>query len=224
MKEKLIALWESEKIQNYIKDNREILIKVAAAALLVAAAIFVFVMTDDNEESHAEENSVITETEAPAAMIMVDIGGEVNKPMVVELEEGSRVEDAINAAGGVTEKADLTEINRAAFLEDGDKILIPTKTDDEASDGNADGTSDGTSGSSASLSKGGAATYSDSRVNINTADSEELQQLDGIGPVTAEKIIEYRETKGKFRTIEDIKNVSGIGDKTFDELKDDIRT
>lgn len=219
MKERLIALWESEKIQNYIKDNREILIKVAAAALLVVAAFFVFVMTDGEEESHAEENSVITETEAPAAMIMVDIGGEVNKPMVAELEEGSRVEDAINAAGGVTDKADLTEINRAAFLEDGDKILIPTKLEDASDSGSAASTSSG-----AISSEGGSTTYSDSRVNINTADSEELQQLDGIGPVTAEKIIEYRKTNGKFRTIEDIKNVSGIGDKTFDELKDDIRT
>ena len=219
MKERLIAFWESEKIQNYIKENREMLIKVAAAALLVVAAFFVFVMTDGEEESHAEENSVITETEAPAAMIMVDIGGEVNKPMVAELEEGSRVEDAINAAGGVTDKADLTEINRAAFLEDGDKILIPTKLEDASDSGSATSTSSGEISS-----EGGSTTYSDSRVNINTADSEELQQLDGIGPVTAEKIIEYRKTNGKFRTIEDIKNVSGIGDKTFDELKDDIRT
>jgi len=215
MKERLIALWESGKIQDYIQENREILLKVAAAALLVAAAFFVFVFTGDEEESLAEETNVVTESEPKTTMIMVDIGGAVNDPMVAELEEGSRVEDAINAAGGVTEEADLTEINRAAFLEDGDKILIPEKQDVALND-----ISNATDGSA----KGSYTSYSDDRININTAGSEELQQLDGIGPVTAEKIIEYREKSGNFKTIEDIKNVSGIGEKTFDKLKDDIRT
>lgn len=220
MKERLIALWGSEKLQNYVKENREILIKVAAAALLVAAAFFVFVFTEDEEETAAAENNVVTETEAPAAMIMVDIGGEVNTPMVAELEEGSRVEDAINAAGGVTGNADLTEINRAAFLEDGDKILIPTRMDGDAGEESVVGSA----GTTDSSSEGGYAAYSDSRININTAGSEELQQLDGIGPVTAEKIIEYRKNNGKFKTIDDIKNVSGIGEKTFEKLKEHIRT
>jgi len=220
MKERLSALWESEKIQDYIKDNREILLKVAAAALLVAAAFFVFIFTGDEDESLAEENDMVIETETKTTMIMVDIGGEVKSPMVAELEEGSRVEDAINAAGGVTEDADLTEINRAAFLEDGDKILIPTKIDS----GTGAGNDVGSEGTAESSSKGGGAAFFDSRININTAGSEDLQQLDGIGPVTAEKIIEYRNSNGKFRTIEDIKNVSGIGEKTFEKLKDHIRT
>lgn len=215
MKERLIALWESGKIQDYIKDNREILLKVAAAALLVAAAFFVFVLTGDEEESLAEETNVVTESEPKTTMIMVDIGGAVNDPMVAELEEGSRVEDAINAAGGVTEDADLTEINRAAFLEDGDKILIPEKQDAALND-----ISNATDGSA----KGSYTPYSDGKININTAGSEELQMLDGVGPVTAEKIIDYRESNGRFKDIEDIKNVSGIGEKTFEKLKDDIRT
>ena len=215
MKERLIALWESGKIQDYIKDNREILLKVAAAALLVAAAFFVFVFTGDEEESLAEETNVVSESESKTTMIMVDIGGAVNDPMVAELEEGSRVEDAINAAGGVTEEADLTEINRAAFLEDGDKILIPEKQEVALND-----ISNATDGSA----KGGYTSYSDGKININTAGSEELQTLDGVGPVTAEKIIDYRESNGRFKDIEDIKNVSGIGEKTFEKLKDDIRT
>ena len=214
MKERLIALWESGKIQDYIKDNREILLKVAAAALLVVAAFFVFVLTGDEEESLAEETNVVTESEPKTTMIMVDIGGAVNDPMVAELEEGSRVEDAINAAGGVTEDADLTEINRAAFLEDGDKILIPEKQDVALND-----ISNATDGSG----KGSYTPYSDGKININTAGSEELQTLDGVGPVTAEKIIDYRESNGRFKDIEDIKNVSGIGEKTFEKLKDDIR-
>ena len=215
MKERLIALWESGKIQDYIKDNREILLKVAAAALLVAAAFFVFVFTGDEEESLAKETNVVSESEPKTTMIMVDIGGAVNDPMVAELEEGSRVEDAINAAGGVTEDADLTEINRAAFLEDGDKILIPEKQDVSLND-----ISNATDGSA----KGSYTPYSDGKININTAGSEELQMLDGVGPVTAEKIIDYRESNGRFKDIEDIKNVSGIGEKTFEKLKDDIRT
>lgn len=211
MKEKLLELWNNDKIQGFINKNRDMIIKVAAAALLVVAAFFVFMVAGGQEEdSLAQEKEVVTEAEPVVEMIMVDVGGEVNEPMVAVLEEGSRVEDAINAAGGVTVNADLTEINRAAFVEDGEKILIPSKTTGAEYDGAPKGSS--YSG------------YSDSRININTATSEELQLLNGIGPATAEKIIEYRDENGRFNDIEDIKNVSGIGDKTFDKFKDDIRT
>lgn len=212
MRKNLLDLWENDKLQSFVKENKEILIKVAASALLVVAAFFVFVATGNNEEeSLAKEQEIISESEPVKTMIMVDIGGEVVNPMVVELEEGSRVEDAINAAGGVTVNADLTEINRADFLEDGDKILIPSKVQEGTT------TDVGSKG-------GGYSLYSDSRININTAGSEELQMLDGVGPATAQKIIDYREANGSFKNIEDIKNVSGIGDKTFDKFKDDIRT
>lgn len=212
MKDKLLVLWENEKLQSFVKENKEMLIKVAASAVLVVAAFFVFVATGSgDEESLAKEQAVISEQEPVPIMIMVDVGGEVVNPMVVELEEGSRVEDAIKAAGGVTGNADLTEINRADFLEDGDKILIPSKQQDGSSyDGGVKGN--------------GYSVYSDSRININTAGSEELQMLDGVGPATAQKIIDYREANGSFKKIEDIKNVSGIGDKTFEKFKDDIRT
>lgn len=212
MKDKLLVLWENEKLQSFMKENKEMLIKVAASAVLVVAAFFVFVATGrSDEESLAKEQAVISEQEPVPIMIMVDVGGEVVNPMVVELEEGSRVEDAIKAAGGVTGNADLTEINRADFLEDGDKILIPSKQQDGSS------YDIGVKGNGYSL-------YSDSRININTAGSEELQMLDGVGPATAQKIIDYREANGSFKKIEDIKNVSGIGDKTFEKFKDDIRT
>lgn len=212
MKDKLLVLWENEKLQSFVKENKEMLIKVAASAVLVVAAFFVFVVTGrGDEESLAKEQAVISEQEPVPIMIMVDVGGEVVNPMVVELEEGSRVEDAIKAAGGVTGNADLTEINRADFLDDGDKILIPSKQQEGSS------FDSGVKGSGYSL-------YSDDRININTADSEELQMLDGVGPATAQKIIDYREANGSFKKIEDIKNVSGIGDKTFEKLKDDIRT
>lgn len=210
MKERIIELWNSEKLRDFVEDNRDMIIKVAAAALLVVAAFFVFIFVNGSEEEAlAEEKIVTSETEAAGPIIMVDIGGEVNEPKVVELEEGSRVEDAIVAAGGVTDEADLTNINRAAFLNDGDKILIPSSE----SDGNTSTAYETETGSTGS-----------GKININTADSEELQTLDGVGPVTAEKIIDYREENGQFSSIEDIKNVSGIGDKTFEKLKDDITT
>lgn len=211
MKEKIIDFWESEKVQKFVKENKDMLIKVTASALLVVVAFFIFSAAGSEEKSMAEEKEPVVEAETVKQMIMVDIGGEVTNPMVVELEEGSRVEEAIKAAGGVTENADLTDINRAAFLEDGDKILIPSKLAESGEYGSSSG---GESTSS----------YTDDRVNINTADSTKLQTLNGIGPVTAEKIIEYRTEQGRFKSIEDIKNVSGIGDKTFEKFKDDIKT
>ncbi len=155
--------------------------------------------------------------EESAAVIYVDIGGEVNQPSVVELADGSRVTDAIAAAGGLTEKADLTDINRAAFVSDGEKIYIPSQESDPAdgvvsADSGGGGNGSGSSGRS-----------SDGKININTADSTQLQELNGVGPATAEKIIDYRKQNGRFQSIEDIKNVSGIGDKTYEKLKDHIR-
>ena len=209
MKDKLIGIWENKKLQSFITENKDIIIKVAAAALLVVVAFFVFVASGQGKEDIVvDDQAAVIETEPSATLIMVDICGEVVNPMVVSLEEGSRVEDAIKAAGGVTDNADLTQINRAAFLVDGDKIIIPSINFEDGS------SSDGVSTNS----------ISDGKININTAGSEELQNLDGVGPVTAEKIIEYRESNGMFKTIEDIKNVSGIGDKTFEKFKDDIKT
>ena len=212
MKEKIIGIWENEKLQRFITENKDIIIKVAAAALLVVVAFFIFVTSGQgNDEVVVENQAEIEETEQVETLIMVDICGEVVNPTVVSLEEGSRVEDAIKAAGGVTDKADLTQINRAAFLVDGDKIIIPSISS------GVDSGANGTDGSATT-------SISDGKININTASSEELQTLVGVGPATAEKIIEYRNTNGRFKTIEDIKNVSGIGDKTFEKLKNDIKT
>ena len=145
----------------------------------------------------------------------MDIGGAVKNPMLAELPDGSRVDDAIQAAGGLKQEADMSSINRAEFLLDGQKIYIPSLAMD--ADGNviegaaASGASDGTNGVSSS-----------GKVNINTADSTQLQTLNGVGPATAQKIIDYRQSNGSFSSVEDIKNVSGIGDKTFEKLKDSI--
>lgn len=193
------------EVERFISENKDLVIKVAAVALVIVAAFFVFLTKADNIEDEIQiENEVAATEESVSSLdIFVDIGGAVKNPQVVKLPEGSRVEDAIKAAGGLTDKADLTDINRAAFLEDGEKVYIPEVYEEGETSG--------------SMSQ------EDNRVNINTADSDELQKLNGIGPATAEKIIDYRDEHGRFSNIEDIKNVSGIGDKTFEKFEDDIK-
>ena len=205
MKKIIEYIGDREKLAGFVKEHRDMLIRAVLVACAITAALFVFASPDDA----VKESTVAVESET--AKIVVDIGGEVVSPMVVELDEGSRVGDAIEAAGGVTENADLTDINRAAFVEDGEKIYIPPA----AVDGT--GEDEDASSSGQQVSRG------DGRININTADSAQLQELDGIGPATAQKIIDYRKENGRFSSIEDIKNVSGIGDKSFEKIKDRIK-
>ena len=162
-------------------------------------------------------------------IVYVDIGGAVKQPMLAELPTGSRVEDAIQAAGGLTKKADLSQINRAQVLTDGEKIYIPEKGETGDLSSGAGGGGSGSSGSSANGGSGGGETgtpgavgMSGGKININTADVILLQQLTGVGPVTAQKIVDYREQNGNFSSIEELKNVSGIGEKTFEKMRDDV--
>ena len=148
-------------------------------------------------------------------IVYVDIGGAVKQPMLAELPAGSRVEDAIEAAGGLTKKADLSSVNRAQILTDGEKIYIPKKGE-TAGEAQAAGESPG---SADALTAAG---ISGGKININTADAILLQQLTGVGPVTAQKIVDYREQNGKFKSPEELMNVSGIGEKTFEKMQPDI--
>lgn len=213
MKKIMEYIGDREKLARFVKEHRDMLIRAVLIAGAIAAALFVFAPSGDDEKKTAVTDESTVAAESETAKIIVDIGGEVVSPMVVELDEGSRVGDAIEAAGGVTENADLTDINRAAFVEDGEKIYIPS-AEIEGEDGEGDG----------EVSSSGRQTgRSDGRININTADSAQLQELDGIGPATAQKIIDYRKENGRFSSIEDIKNVSGIGDKSFEKIKDRIK-
>ena len=153
--------------------------------------------------------------------VIAHVCGAVNKTGVYTLPADSRVKDFIEAAGGTTEKADLDRINLARIVEDGEQIAVPEI-----------GSTDTSSGSSATSPVGSVEDFSQklpdntetssSKVNINTGDLEELEGLPHIGPSIAQKIIDYRKTNGNFKTIEDIKNVKGIGDKTFEDIKDFI--
>jgi competence protein ComEA len=146
--------------------------------------------------------------------IVIHITGEVNKPGIVVLKKNSRIADAINSAGGATKEADLNQINLAYILEDGQKIYVPNKNEKIEEDEYITGNSGNTEKSN--NSKEG------EKVNINEAMQTELEGLPGIGPSLASRIIEYRETNGKFKKIEDLQNVKGIGDAKFNDIKDKV--
>lgn len=172
---------------------------------------------EDNESLHADEEEL-------PSHVVVHITGEIAKPGVVTLENGGRVIDAIKKAGGLLSSADQDKINLAQKLFDEDKISIPRIGDDLLTDGeNIDSNEEslGTTVVSGAGSEGHNERSSNSAsggVNINVASKEELKTLPGIGDVTAEKIIDHRETT-KFSSIEDIKNVSGIGEKKFEAIQ-----
>lgn len=143
-------------------------------------------------------------------MIYVDLKGQVHNPGVIILEEGQRVIDAINKAGGLIEEtADVNTVNLAAVLVDGQVVYVPSKEE------NLD--QKGSSTANVGISQNSVST---GKINLNTATEAELDTLPGIGPSTAKKIIEYREQNNRFTAIEDILNISGIGEKKFEQIKE----
>lgn len=146
-------------------------------------------------------------------MLVVDVAGAVAFPSVVELPAGARVRDAIEAAGGLAPDADPSALNRAAPLSDGQQVYVPRQG--EAAPGSGGTAQAGSSGSGSGAPAVGP-------VNINTAGADELDALPGIGPATAQAIIEDREANGPFATVEDLMRVSGIGEKKFAKLEGSI--
>lgn len=166
------------------------------------------------EETHLITNDVIINnnisnisniTEQTDDLIVVYICGAVQESKVVTLKENSRICDAIDAAGGLSKDADLTNINLAYILEDGEKVYIPKQGEEYQ-----------TNSTSPNLNN------SSNKININKASQTELETIPGIGPSTALKIINYRETNGKFNKIEDIKKITGIGDSKYNKIKEYI--
>lgn len=163
-------------------------------------------------------SSVNTSTASPSSpkTVTCDITGAVKHQGVYTLKNGARLQELIEVAGGVTKKAELKAINRAILLKDQDKIHIPYK---------GEKTEIMPSSSANSTAESSSSTSSDSsqeKVNINTADKAGLQKLTGIGEKKAEQIIAYREQNGSFKKVEDLMQVSGIGEKTFASLKDQL--
>lgn len=146
--------------------------------------------------------------ERAARRIYVHVGGAVREPGLYRLREGSRVDDALRAAGGLLEDADPDALNLAARVKDGDKVLVPSRSGQ---------------GEAAAAGMGAAAGgMQGALVNLNTATLAELETLPGIGPALAQRILDYRERNGGFRTVEDLLEVPGIGAKKFEELRDAV--
>lgn len=150
------------------------------------------------------------------SQIIVDINGEVSKPGIYKLKSGSRVYELIEKAGGETKNADLSALNLAAKLQDGEKIIVPKKNSLSVNtilDNTTQINNNQTTNSKITAGQ---------IININTATEAQLDTLPGIGPATAKKIIDYRNTQGKFSTKEDLLKVKGIGEKKFTQIKNYI--
>lgn len=186
--------------------------------ILVFASLFLF--TGCGNTSYFQSTKLIEETndsvdtqdnqeklsEVVPTKIFVQVAGAVNKPGVYELKEGSRVYAALEAAGGLTDSADDTDINQASVLEDGQKIYVYTideRLEEQALQEEA--------------------AIDDGLVDINKASESELTTLPGIGQNKARQIIEYRQANGAFASVDDIKNVSGIGDGIFKQINSLIK-
>lgn len=165
-------------------------------------------------ETLEEDTTIINEDSIDRNKIIVEIKGEVAKPDVYQLEEGSIIKDLIDMAGGVTEEADLSRINRAEELLNHELIIIGNINDETESSvvqNNSTYSSNGNNSDKVST-----------LININTADLEQLKKITGIGDIKAQSIIDYREANGGFKSLEELKNVDGIGDKTFEKIKEQI--
>lgn len=168
-------------------------------------------ITTANVTPPTEETISVTVQETLKQMYKIYVCGEVNHPAVVTIDSGSRIIDALELAGGATAAADLNQINLAQYVSDAQKIYIP-KIGEQVDKNEI----------IAQNSSVRQNNVDNTLININTATSSELEQLPGIGPAIAQGIIDYRVSKGSFKDIDEIKNVSRIGDKTFDKIKDKI--
>ena len=190
-----------------MKEIRNIAIGVILG-LLTAGIVFLSVSPPRGEPIQLTPRP----SEAP---IVISIQGEVMQPGVYSLPIGSRLQDAIEQAGGVTTNANQISLKLATLLKDGDAIIIPSK-------GMAE--SDIPETQSGIIERSNSSVFTEACININTATAEELETLPGIGPTRSAAIIDYRETNGPFYKLEDLMQVPGIGPSTFDALKEQIET
>lgn len=219
------------------KINKKIIIIILIITIIIGTTIYEKIIkdrnlieinedidiTNTNEENTTEEQN--TTNSEISSKIIIYITGQVRKEGVYELDENSRITDAIEMAGGLKEEANIENINLAEILEDGTKICIPNKKENNKQTENINLIQKNT-GNTTEISKKNNTENKqnqNTKININTATQTELETLPGIGPSTALKIVNYRKDNGKFKNIEDIKNVSGIGDSKFNNIKNLIK-
>ena len=200
--------------------NRKQKIIIGIAALVVIAGIGIYLFVKNSQYEEFDMNEVLVnaeEKEYKGDTIIVHITGEVKEPGIIELPSEARIADAIEAAGGTTEGADLDEVNLAFVLSDGQKVYIPNKNEKEVS------------GEKVYITAGSGNNIivqdkveegKKQKVNINAAKQEDFEQLPGIGPSIAQRIVEYRDQNGKFTSIDELQEVKGIGEAKFENIKE----
>lgn len=204
-----------------LNNKQKIIIAIILTIILLVIGYYIWDITQDNSEiieDYDEQN--IEEIEdnikiSQSTEIIIHIAGAVENEGIQKLPENSRVADAIEAAGGLTSDANANCINLAQKIADGQKIYIPFNNEEETS---VEKMSEVNIQEPVQIIDD----TSEKLVNINTATQTELETLSGIGTSTATKIINYRKENGKFKSIEDIKNVSGIGENKYENIKNNI--
>lgn len=203
-----------------LNKNQKVILIIISIFMLIFIGYYIIKKTSNSEyinleidENENTENNIIDE-KIEEKDIIIHITGAVKKQGIVKIKEGSRISDVIESAGGITEEADLSKINLAYTVKDGQKVYVPSVNDKE----NINNITE---------EPGENIIEEDNvnkvvKVNINTASQTELETLNGIGPSTALKIINYRKENGNFKKIEDIKNVPGIGEAKFENIKNNI--
>jgi competence protein ComEA len=191
------------------RDPRRLAASAAAALVLTLLAAWYLARSRPEADAVAAPPAASIEVRSHSeggGRAVVDVAGAVNRPGVYTLPSSARVEDALERAGGPTRRADLSQVNRAAKVEDGRQILVPARAPQ---------------GAAAPAAASGAAPVPP--INLNTATLEQLDQLDGVGPATAQKILEFREEHGGFGSVEELDQIPGIGEKRLAALREDVR-
>lgn len=162
------------------------------------------------KDEKSNKSNEISQAETEDQLVTVDVKGAVKKPGVYQLQSNSRVHDALEKAGGLTDEADLKSVNQAQKLSD-EAVVYVAKVGENAVDVTTSAPASATSGTGQAKS---------ALVNLNTATEADFQTISGIGQKRAQDIIAYREANGRFKSVDDLKNVSGIGAKTLEKLKE----
>lgn len=193
-----------EKIRGLLlkyEIDKKTVFKIIILAIILISSLIIKCTAKPNTKVIADDNkNKDVKTEKLEDNIIIDISGEIKNPGIYKMKGKVRLYEIIDKAGGLKEEANINSINQARYVKDGEKIIIPSSRNTQGMD-------------KESISNG------NNLVNINTASKEELLKLPGIGEVTAEKIINYRDNNN-FTKIEDLKNVNGIGIATYNKLKD----
>lgn len=188
---------------------------VVGLIILLVGANYLRGQLDTPEGGTGVAVTVGNKEDRPAPRLKVHVIGAVTRPGLYELDANSRVADALEKAGGATPSADLSQINLAAKMADGQQLVVPEKGAAAVQGAASSATSSAAGGSAATSGEG-------QPVNLNTATLDQLTSLDGIGPKTAQKIIEYRDAHNGFSSIEELMEVPGIGPAKFEQIKGQV--